>query len=123
MLGAVLTGIKRFILWDYPRASWQYDIMVGLILAFLFLTPRDWFRDQPRIPRASRIAQLQGNHGTNVFYLEQELLAGVPESEREARAIAMLRLQTGDKKQALIRLEPVLDSEQVVKGYMAFTKP
>ena len=27
--------LKRFILWDYPRASWQYDVMVGVILAFL----------------------------------------------------------------------------------------
>ena len=38
--------LKRFILWDYPRASWQYDVMVGIILAFIFLTPREWFRDQ-----------------------------------------------------------------------------
>ena len=43
-------GLKRFILWDYPRASWQYDVMVGVILAFIFLTPRSWFRDQPRTP-------------------------------------------------------------------------
>jgi hypothetical protein len=48
MQGGFLTGLKRFILWDYPRAGWQYDLMVGLILAFIFLTPRDWFRDQTR---------------------------------------------------------------------------
>src|SRR5438309_1891400 len=45
--------LKRFILWDFPRASWQYDLIVALILAFIFLTPRDLFRDQPRIPHAS----------------------------------------------------------------------
>ena len=38
------SGFKRFILWDYPRASWQYDVMVALILAFIFLTPREVFR-------------------------------------------------------------------------------
>ena len=59
MIGRVLTGIKRFILWDYPRASRAYDLMVGIILAFIFLTPREWFRDQPRIPpKASSIAML-----------------------------------------------------------------
>jgi len=21
--------LKRFILWDFPRATWQYDVMVG----------------------------------------------------------------------------------------------
>lgn len=123
MLGPVLTGIKRFILWDYPRATWQYDVMVGLILAFLFLTPREWFRDQPRVPKASRIARLQGAHGTQVFWIELELLAEVPEPDRPARAIRMLRAQTGDPKQTLVRLEPVLDSDKEIKGYMAFTRP
>ena len=32
--------LKRFILWDFPRASWQYDVIVAVILAFIFLTPR-----------------------------------------------------------------------------------
>src|ERR1035438_1611358 len=36
--------LKRFILWEYPRASWQYDVIVAIILAFVFLTPRDWER-------------------------------------------------------------------------------
>ncbi len=31
--------LKRFILWDYPRATWQYDVMVGIILVFVMLTP------------------------------------------------------------------------------------
>lgn len=122
MLGGVLTGIKRFILWDYPRASWQYDVMVGLILAFLFLTPREWFRDQPRIPRTSKIAMLPGTHGANVFWIESELLAGVPESARNEKAIEMLKLLTGEK-QKLLRLEPVVDAEKEIKGYMAFTHP
>lgn len=121
-MGRVLTGIKRFVLWDYPRASWQYDVMVGLILAFLFLTPREWFRDQPRIPRASKIAMLEGSHGTNVFWIESELLADVPEGDRGAKALEMLKTQTGES-QRLIRLEPVFDSEKEIKGYMAFTHP
>jgi hypothetical protein len=122
MLGAAFTGIKRFILWDYPRASWQYDVMVGLILAFLFLTPREWFRDQPRIPRASQIAQLQADHGTNVFWIETELLAGIPPEQQMKVAAEKLRTLTGDK-QTLIRLEPVFDSEKEIKGFMALTRP
>lgn len=121
-VGKVLTGIKRFVLWDYPRASWQYDVMVGLILAFLFLTPREWFRDQPRIPRASKIAMLEAGHGTNVYWIESELLVNIPEAGRGAKAIEMLKTQTGER-QRLIRLEPVFDSEKEIKGYMAFTRP
>lgn len=122
MIRAVLTGIKRFILWDYPRASWQYDVMVGLILAFVFLTPRDWFRDQPRIPRASKIARLPGAHGTDVFWIESELLAGVPENDRVVRAGQMLRKQDPSAG-VVVRLEPVFGSEDELKGYLAFTRP
>jgi len=115
-----LSGVaKRFVLWDYPRGGWQYDVMVGLILAFIFLTPRGWFRDQPRIPRASRIAALPAERGALIFWIEAELLEGVPEERRLRKAEDLLRFQTGEK-QNLVRLEPVLDSEQEIKGYIAF---
>ncbi len=40
--------LKGYIWWTYPRGSVQYDVMVTLILAFIFLTPL-WvnFRDKP----------------------------------------------------------------------------
>ena len=30
--------------WTYDRATWQYDVMVIAILAFVWLTPPDWLR-------------------------------------------------------------------------------
>ncbi len=122
MASKVLTGIKRFILWDYPRASWQYDVMVGLILAFLFLTPRAWFRDQPRAPSTSHVAMLKGAHGTNVYWIEAELLAGVAEADRPAKATELLRRHAGSRQQ-VVAVEPVLDSESDLKGFIAFTRP
>ena len=111
--------MKRFLLWDYPRASWQYDVVVGLILAFIFLTPRDVFRDQPR---AGNVVRLPSEQGANVFWIEPDLLAALPELERPRRAETILgsRLRTRER---LIRLEPIFDAEREVKGYMAFTKP
>ena len=37
MPNAFTNGLKRFVLWDYARATWQYDVMVAIILAFIFL--------------------------------------------------------------------------------------
>src|ERR1039457_278147 len=51
-----LQVLKRFFFWDSPRGSWQYDVMVGIIVIFVMLTPRGWFRDQPRTPLVSSIA-------------------------------------------------------------------
>jgi hypothetical protein len=39
--------ISGFVWWTYERGSLRYDIMVALILAFIFFTPREVFRDKP----------------------------------------------------------------------------
>jgi hypothetical protein len=31
--------------WTYERATWQYDLMVIAILAFVWLTPPSWLGD------------------------------------------------------------------------------
>lgn len=123
MPSSFTTGLKRFVLWDYPRASWQYDVMVAIILAFIFLTPREWFRDQTRIPRASSIAMLPGEHGSNMYWIDPELLSGIPDNQRMEKLAAILKARTG-KNQAVLRVQPIYDdSENELKGYMAFTKP
>lgn len=117
------TAIKRFILWDYRRASWQYDVVVAIILAFIFLIPREWFRDQPRIPNASSVAMLPDEGGSNPFWVDRELLADVPEDQHISKLSQILSAKTG-KKQAVLRVQPIYDdAEQELKGYMAFTRP
>ena len=123
MANAFTTGLKRFILWDYPRGSRQYDIMVVIILAFVFLTPREWFRDQPRIPVARTIAMLPDEHGGDMYWLDPELLSGTPENQRLAKVSEILRTGSRTTKPVL-RLQPIYDeSEHELKGYVAFTNP
>jgi hypothetical protein len=119
MPGKFLQGVKRFVLWDYPRACWQYDLMVALILGFIFLTPRGWFRDQPR---PSNIVMLQTHEGIETYWIEPDLLAKVPEDRQPAAAAEMLHHRHGQKLR-LVRLEPIYDSEQEIKGYVALVKP
>jgi hypothetical protein len=111
---------KRFILWDFPRGTRQYDVVVGIILAFIFLTPRAWFRDQPRIPQ---IAMLPSEHETSVLWIEPQLLAGVPEQDRLAKLNSLLLSRTGKKQVVVTRVEPIYDSDKEIKGYVAFPKP
>lgn len=35
----------RAFFWTYDRATWQYDLWVLAILAFVWLTPPDWLSD------------------------------------------------------------------------------
>jgi hypothetical protein len=43
--------IKRIVLWDFERASWQWDVLCFLIMCFIFLTPRSCFEGKtPSVP-------------------------------------------------------------------------
>lgn len=114
--------LKRFILWDFPRASWQYDVIVGIILAFIFLTPRDWFHDQPRIPRASAITMLPSENGSTPFFVDSQLLSGIAEGQRVAKLTQILQTRMSNKRLRVIRVEPVLDSEDELQGYLALAR-
>ena len=111
--------LKRVIFWDFPRASWQYDVIVVVILAFIFLTPRELFRDQPK---AQSIVLLPNDTpGVEQFHIQTKLLIETPEAERFQKAARMLEKRDGKNLQ-LYRLTPVYDSEKDITGFMAYTK-
>jgi hypothetical protein len=115
--------LKRFILWEFKRGSWQYDVMVGIILAFIFLTPRDVFRDGPRLPKPHGIAMLPSENGVvPPFYVDPGLLKGVPENQRVAKLTELLQSSTSNRSLTITRVEPVLDSDGELQGYMAFAR-
>jgi hypothetical protein len=37
--------IWNALFWTHERATWQYDVMVAAILAFVWLTPPSWLND------------------------------------------------------------------------------
>ena len=40
-----LLVLWKAFFWTYERASWQYDLMVIAILAFVWITPPAWLGD------------------------------------------------------------------------------
>jgi hypothetical protein len=114
------TLTRRLIFWDFPRASWPYDVVVALILLFIFATPREFFRDQPK---ASGIVLMTPAHGSSRFFIESELLSGVTDGDRSARAAALVRERFG-RKVRVQRVEPIWDeAEKEVKGFIAYSTP
>ncbi|MBV9610861.1 MAG: hypothetical protein JO091_00240 [Acidobacteriaceae bacterium] len=111
---------RRLVFWEFPRASWQYDVVVALILLFVFATPREWFHDQPK---ASSIILMSSLHGTNRVFIATELLSDVPDAGRPQTAEALIRQRTG-KTWHVVRVEPIRDeAEQEIKGFIAYTAP
>jgi len=52
----MLDSIKKIVLWNYERGTWQYDIFCLLIIAFIFLTPKTWFEKREKL--ATQTARL-----------------------------------------------------------------
>ncbi len=111
-------GVRRFVLWEYTRGSWQYDVMVGLILAFIFLAPADWFRAHPR---PASVVMIEGHEGSDVW-LAPELLAAVPEGKKLDRATRLVQDKFG-KGTVVVRVLPILDPEGETTGYMVQVRP
>jgi len=97
----------------------QYDIIVGLILAFIFLTPRGIFKDQPR---PLSIVQMAPGSGVHAFWIEPALLDPIPEAMRAKQAAQLLAKRYG-KSMKVLRVEPVFDSSESQQGYMAIVEP
>jgi hypothetical protein len=62
--------LQKTFFWSYERGTWQYDAAVTLILVFVLLTPRNWFRDQPQGggPAAPGQVQLVFKEGNRQTY-------------------------------------------------------
>src|ERR1044071_7092721 len=109
--------LKRFILWDFARGSWQYDVMVGLILVFIFLTPRHYFFDQPRIPKASDVVMVHSESGCAEFWIRAQILERIPEEQRVGRLTELLQSRTSNRNLSILRLQQIVDSEGELQGY------
>lgn len=112
--------LRRVFLWEFSRGSRGYDIVVILILGFIFLTPREVFRDQPR-PR--NVALLPAQHGAGKFFIEPALLDPFAPQDRMREAERLVHSTTEGRNRTLISLDPIYDDEHELKGYLASTAP
>lgn len=118
--------IKRAIFWSYERGSWQYDIICVLILAFIFLSPTEWFHDRPRL-QLSDLRHVQGivevSHTDRVWVYQLdsrlvESLGKVPVHD----AVHQLLLQRVTPPFEIRSISPILGTGDVILGYTVEVK-
>ena len=116
-------AIYRGFFWTYERGTWQYDIMVILILAFVFLTPRHWFRDQPTVsPAISDVVLLRNEAAGQVYRLRASLLDVQSDDTVVQSARRVLRTVTG-KPVEVTRIEAVeRDAQGQVISYAVWIR-
>lgn len=123
--GKVWRGAKlivvRTVFWAYERGSWQYDLIVLAILAFVFMAPRTWFSDRPTLEMTDLRHQqgvVEMGHGKEGWrYLVDARLVESLEplgAEDAIQEILSSRLQTPFTVKSIV---PVKDKNNVTLGY------
>ncbi len=87
--------IKSYLFWTYPRGSFHYDVMVTLILVFLFVSPRLInYRDRPQETLTSTKDILVRANGPNAltYQIGADQLAD-PSSGAKLQAELLQRIQ------------------------------
>lgn len=109
--------------WSYERMTWQYDLMVAVIVAFVLLTPRHWFHDQPRPTVNVQLVSREAGGRTSTYRLEASALAGhaadMPEV-MERRAHDVLSDSVPELKRSafqVLRVDPRLANDGSVAYY------
>jgi hypothetical protein len=119
-LGQILS--KTFF-WSYERGTWQYDLGVILILVFVLLTPRNWFRDKPEsgAPVAPGQVLLLSTEGNRVTYrVDARILApptklALQNDLHTALQEALPELHNGNF--SIAKIEPMRDEQGTVTAY------
>jgi hypothetical protein len=90
-------GFVGTVFWAYERGSWPYDVMVLAILAFVLLTPRSWFHDQPQAnsfkDSGVRLISQDAAGQTRTYRVDAKLL---DPKQREAKPTPELERETHD---------------------------
>ena len=77
--GGAWRVIQSFIFWSHERGTIQYDVMVTLILIFVFFSPR-WinFNDHPveRNPHSSGVVVYPDGNGEFIYQVEGNAVQG-----------------------------------------------
>jgi len=116
--------VSRIFFWSYERGSWQYDVAVILILIFVLLTKRGWFRDQPLVglpPNEAQVELLEKTGQTEVYRVDARALAPparTPGLQNDLHsALQKARPELNDGHFAIGTIEPVRDAQGNVTAY------
>jgi hypothetical protein len=115
--------IKSFIFWSYERGTVQYDIMVTLILIFVFFSPRLInFNDHPveHNPHSTGVLVYPDGKGEFIYQVEASAVTGRDDSTVRAALLRVIEPISGSV--SISRYETVQDDRGHVVAYKAWVQ-
>lgn len=108
--------LSAYLWWTEERGSFRYDVMVTLILLFIFVTPHLWnYRDRPS-PRGTSPSEVLVKTESPDHFVYQINATQIKDSDDlEAALLRNVEAISGDV--VLDRYEPAKDSSGKVVAY------
>lgn len=94
--------LKSYFYWTYPRGNFHYDVMVTLILLFIFITPHLWdYGDKPATtvgPTETMQVTGDGSHGLIIMVPASDVNVTPASSDRAVKKALRKAIEpvTGD---------------------------
>ena len=103
--------IRGYLFWTYERGSVHYDVMVTLILAFIFLAPI-WinFKDKPveHTPHPTEVVVKSDGEGGFIYQVEASAVNSTDEASIRDSVLRVIEPIAGEVE-VLGKPEPVYD--------------
>ena len=127
MKGAFRT-IRSYILWQHERGTLHYDIMVTLILIFVFFSPRVInFNDKPGIDKPGTVnghptGVVVSSDGAGGLVYEIAASAIAPGDDAALRERLQQAIAPISGEVSIVKYEPVSDRKGDVQEYRVWAK-
>jgi len=113
--------LKGYLFWTYERGSFHYDVMVSLILIFIFVGPRFInFKDQPAENLAHRNGLIITPDGSKGFVCQVEAAEVDAQDEVMVRSNLINRVKPVIGPVVMDRLETLRDGSGRIVAYRAW---
>jgi hypothetical protein len=113
--------LKGYLFWTYDRGSFHYDVMVTLILAFIFIAPRFIdFKDHPGEQlwhQSKPVVIAEGK----MYQVDASTVDAQDEGMVRANFLRVIRPIAGAAV-TVDRVEPVRDASGRITAYRAWVK-
>ncbi len=122
-MNAVWRTIRGYILWQYERGTLHYDIMVTLILIFIFLSPlKINFNDKPiaRNPHPTDVVVSTDAQGHLLYQVEASAIT--PGDDRAIRDQLLRIIEPISGAVSIVSYETVADRKGKVQSYKVLAR-
>jgi hypothetical protein len=117
-MSGIWRTIRDYIFWSYERGTIQYDVMVTLILLFVFLSPKLInFKDKPveHNPHRTGVAVVPDGNGGLIYQIEAVAVTGKDDDAIHDQLLEIIEPISGEV--SITKIEPVYDSSGHVLSY------